>query len=185
MDLVAERVVVVVAAADREERRTRAGAGCVRHRWYIAGMTLRWARSPVAPNRTSTDGSGTRSRRRPSRRTFSAALAFAARLPARFLAQLAHRARRVLGRGAGRAGWAGRRRVAAVLDGTRAVRPCRSHRRHGEPRPGVAELRLGLGALAERWRRHLRSSRHVRRIRCGEPPAPWLRTNRPGASGNG
>src|SRR5260221_209777 len=34
-------------------------------------MTLRWARSPVPPNRTRTDGSGTRSRRRPSRRTFS------------------------------------------------------------------------------------------------------------------
>ncbi len=30
-------------------------------------MTLRWARSPVAPNSTNVAGSGTRSRRRPSR----------------------------------------------------------------------------------------------------------------------
>src|SRR6186713_1261564 len=47
----------------------------------MAGMTLRWARSPVAPNRTTTAGSGTRSSCRPSRRTFSAGLARDGRLP--------------------------------------------------------------------------------------------------------
>src|SRR6476469_7666629 len=67
-------------------------------------MTLRWARSPVAPNRTTIEGSGTRSRRRPSRRTFSTGLARDARLPS-----LASRSSRIvrgasLGRGAGRAG---------------------------------------------------------------------------------
>src|SRR5829696_9959438 len=50
-------------------------------------MTFRWARSPVAPKRTSIDGSGTRSRRNPARRSFVSGL----------------------GRGAGRAGigWSG------------------------------------------------------------------------------
>ena len=44
-------------------------------------MTLRWARSPVAPNSTTMYGSGTRSRRNPSRRTFSTGLARDGRLP--------------------------------------------------------------------------------------------------------
>src|SRR5262249_13723417 len=52
---------------------------CVRHSWNSAGTTLRWARSPVAPNRTKAAGSGTRSRRRPSRSGFSRPLLLAAR----------------------------------------------------------------------------------------------------------
>src|ERR1019366_8007500 len=39
----------------------------------MAGMTLRWARSPVAPNRTNAHGSGTRSRRKPARSGFMSA----------------------------------------------------------------------------------------------------------------
>src|SRR5262245_10695673 len=46
-------------------------------------MTLRCERSPVAPNRTMTWGSGTRSSRRPSRSGLPSALGLARRLPSR------------------------------------------------------------------------------------------------------
>src|SRR5690349_17849791 len=55
------------------------GRRWVRHSWNSAGTTLRWARSPVEPNRTNTAGSGTRPRRSPSRSGFSSGLLAAAR----------------------------------------------------------------------------------------------------------
>src|SRR6187200_3699134 len=72
-------------------------------------MTLRWARSPVAPKSTRTDGSGTRSRRRPSRRTLVTGFAREARLPSRARRRSLIVSGASLGRGAGRAGigWSG------------------------------------------------------------------------------
>src|SRR6478752_9471463 len=72
-------------------------------------MTLRWARSPVAPNSTRIDGSGTRSSRNPSRRTFVAGFAREARLPSRAMRRSLMVSGASLGRGAGRAGigWSG------------------------------------------------------------------------------
>src|SRR5262245_42622943 len=98
------------------------GSRCVRHRWYSAGSTLRWARSPVAPNSTKVAGSGTRSSRRPSRSGFAAAFAAAAR----FLPSFASRTWRIV-RGAsffaggagcvGLSGAAGRVVVLVAADG--------------------------------------------------------------------
>src|SRR6476620_6349357 len=72
-------------------------------------MTLRWARSPVAPKSTRIDGSGTRSRRRPSRRTLVTGFAREARLPSRAMRRSLMVRGASLGRGAGRAGigWSG------------------------------------------------------------------------------
>src|SRR4029079_6642178 len=72
-------------------------------------MTLRWARSPVAPKSTRIDGSGTRSRRRPSRRTLVTGFARDARLPSRARRRSLIVSGTSLGRGAGRAGigWSG------------------------------------------------------------------------------
>src|SRR4051812_37296808 len=70
-------------------------------------MTLRWARSPVAPKSVRIDGSGTRSRRSPSRRTFSVGRAREGRFAAR-PSRDSRRSRIVRGaslaRGEGRAG---------------------------------------------------------------------------------
>src|SRR6188474_2144916 len=72
-------------------------------------MTLRWARSPVAPNSTRIDGSGTRSSRSPSRRTLVVAFARAGFLPSRARRSSLIVSGASLGRGAGRAGigWSG------------------------------------------------------------------------------
>src|SRR6186997_862880 len=67
-------------------------------------MTLRWARSPVAPNSTRIDGSGTRSRRRPSRRTLVSGFAREARLPSRARRSSLMVGGSPFGRGSGRAG---------------------------------------------------------------------------------
>src|SRR3954454_5454808 len=87
-------------------------------------MTFRWARSPVAPNRTTIDGSGTRSRRSPSRRTFSTGLARDGRLPVRASRRSFIVSGASLGRGEGCAGigWsAGASSGAASFGLTRVV----------------------------------------------------------------
>src|SRR5829696_1945984 len=72
-------------------------------------MTFRWARSPVAPKRTSIDGSGTRSRRNPSRRSFVSGFGRGGFLPWRESRSSLIVSGASLGRGAGRAGigWSG------------------------------------------------------------------------------
>src|SRR5918993_4894383 len=72
-------------------------------------MTFRWARSPVAPNRTRIDGSGTRSSRKPSRRTFVCCFGRGGFLPSRARRSSLIVSGSSFGRGDGRAGigWSG------------------------------------------------------------------------------
>src|SRR5262245_12463286 len=113
-------------------RAQSAGSRFVRHSWARAGKTLRCDRSPVAPNRTATWGSGTRSRRRPSR----SGLASAWWLGRRRLPSLARRSSRMV-RGAGMA------IGAFVLIARRAA----SLRLHGMAAELVAKRGEDLGAV--------------------------------------
>ena len=159
------------------------GRRFVRQSWYSAGTTLRWARSPVAPNRTRIDGSGTRSRRRPSRSGLSSVFGAGLRFPSRAI-----RRSRIV-RGAS---------LAVARVGPGAARPGGAARRRAGPRPalgprGRARAHAGASALRPACVRSSArpgcpltpSSPHDHRTRSAAPPAPWPHTNRPGAIGTG
>ncbi len=189
--------------------RTRGATGSSATGDTALATTLRWARSPVAPNSTSMDGSGTRSSRRPSRRTFVGGFARDARLPWR-----ASRSSRIvrgasLGRGDGWAGigWsvaastggapsddaadfatsaagfvpAFRARLPAIYPVLTAWPPGSSGRRRRGAPPRTS-VRPGLDDVMPDI---IPSSPRDHRIRSATPQGPWPRTNRPGGIGTG
>ena len=158
------------------------GRRWVRHRWYRAGMTLRWARSPVAPNSTNVAGSGTRSRRRPSRSGFCGLgrrrCASCPRTPGAGRASSA--ARPSSTGGAGWVGLAGGRAGGVVGAGLRGRRraswPCRARSDRGT---AGAQARAMDGAAALAALRSQIFAMYGTRGGVTQPVSPWSTTTMP------